>query len=201
MPEGPKVVVPDGRRCQLYYFTGKVMSSQKQKETQISSGSQYNTGTGQTVATVSSRTVDHHEFFLADSAGAERAFKTVNFDFPCRQGQTLSVMWTIAEGKNEGPFLAVRNHTTGERHDASQASVAEWMKEPYSWAVIGIALAIAIVLSLISGGLAFLFVVGIAIYGWWRKRSRANSAAKELLNGAGLRQLDSQLAPLKAFAA
>ena len=55
MPEGAKVVVPDGRRCQLYYFTGKVLSSQKQKETQISSGSQYNAGTGQTVATVSSR--------------------------------------------------------------------------------------------------------------------------------------------------
>jgi len=201
MPEGPKVVVPDGRRCQLYYFTGKVLSSQKQKETQISSGSQYNTGTGQTVATVSSRTVDHHEFFLADSAGTERAFKAVNFDFPCRQGQTMSVMWTIAEGKNEGPFLAVRNHNTGERHDASQASVAEWMTEPYSWAVIGIAIAIAVVLSFISGGLAFLFVVGIAIYGWWRKRSRAKSAAQELLNGAGLRQLDAQLAPLKAFAA
>ena len=54
MPEGPKTSVPDGRRCQLYYFTGKVLSSQKAKETQISSGSQYNTGTGQTVATVSS---------------------------------------------------------------------------------------------------------------------------------------------------
>ncbi len=199
MSEGPKVVVPDGRRCQLYYFTGKVLSSQKQKETQISSGSQYNAGTGQTVATVSSRTVNHHEFFLADASGTERAFKTVNFDFPCREGQTMSVMWSIAEGKNEGPFLAVRNHNTGERHDASQASVAAWMKEPYSWAVIGIAVAIAIVLSAISGGLAFLYVVGIAIYGAWRKWSRSNSAAKELLSGAGLRQLDSQLAPLKAF--
>jgi len=165
MPEGPKVVVPDGRRCQLYYFTGKVLSSRKQKETQISSSTQYH-GNNQAVTSVSSRTVDHHEFFLADTDGKERAFKAVNFDFPCREGQTLSVMWTIAEGKNEGPFLAVRNHNTGERHDASQASVVEWMKEPYSWAVIGIAVAIAIVLSFISGGLAFLFVVGIAIYGW-----------------------------------
>jgi len=201
MPEGPKVVVPDGRRCQLYYFTGKVLSSQKQKETQISSGSQYNAGSGQTVATVSSRTVDHHEFFLADASGTERAFKTVNFDFPCRQGQTLSVMWTIAEGKNEGPFLAVRNHNTGERHDASQASVAEWMKEPYSWAVIGIAAAIIVVLFMIYDSLGLLALIGLPIYGWWRKRSRANSAAKELLSGSGLQQLDAQLAPLKALAA
>ena len=36
----------------------------------------------------------------------------------------MSVMWTIAEGRKEGPFLAVRNHNTGERHDASQASVS-----------------------------------------------------------------------------
>ena len=201
MPEGQKVVVPDGRRCQLYYFTGKVTSSQKQKETQISSGSQYNAGTGQTVATVSSRTVDHHEFFLADSAGAEKAFKTVNFDFPCRQGQTMSVMWTIAEGKSEGPFLAVRNHNTGERHDASQASVASWMEEPYSWAVIGIAAAIIIVLLFINGTLGFLALIGIPVYGWWRKKSRAKAAAKALLGGSELQQLDSQLAPLKAFAA
>jgi hypothetical protein len=201
MSEGPKVVVPDGRRCQLYYFTGKVLSSKKQKETQISSGSQYNAGTGQTVATVSSRTVDHHEFFLADAAGAERAFKTVNFDFPCREGQTMSVMWTIAEGKNEGPFLAVRNHNTGERHDASQASVAEWMKEPYSWAVIGIAAAIIIVLLFINGTIGFLALIGVPIYGWWRKTSRAKAAAKALLGGDALRQLDQQLAPLKPFPA
>lgn len=201
MPEGQKVVVPDGRRCQLYYFTGKVTSSQKQKETQISSGSQYNAGTGQTVATVSSRTVDHHEFFLADSAGAEKAFKTVNFDFPCRQGQTMSVMWTIAEGKSEGPFLAVRNHNTGERHDASQASVASWMEEPYSWAVIGIAAAIIVVLLIINGTLGFLALIGLPVYGWWRKKSRAKAAAKALLGGSELQQLDSQLAPLKAFAA
>jgi hypothetical protein len=201
MPEGPKTSVPDGRRCQLYYFTGKVLSSQKAKETQISSGSQYNAGSGQTVATVSSRTVDHHEFFLADSAGAERAFKTVDFDFPCRQGQTMSVMWSIAEGKNEGPFLAVRNHNTGERHDASWRSVAAWMEEPYSWAVIGIAAAVIIVLMFINGGLGFLALIGIPIYGWWRKKSRAKAAAQSLLAGDALRQLDAQLAPLKPFAA
>ena len=74
------------------------------------------------------------------------------------------------------------------------------MKEPYSWGVIGVAAAIAFVLAMISGSLAFLFVVGIAIYGWWRKRSRANSAAKELLSGSALSQLDSQLTPLKPFA-
>src|SRR6185369_12487467 len=181
--------------------TGKVLSSKKQKETQISSGSQYNAGTGQTVATVSSRTVDHHEFFLADSAGTERAFKTVNFDFPCREGQTMSVMWTIAEGKNEGPFLAVRNHNTGERHDATQASVAAWMEEPYSWGVIGVAVAIIVVLFIVSGTLGFLALIGLPIYGWWRKKSRATAAAKSLLGGSALQGLDQQLAPLKAFAA
>jgi hypothetical protein len=199
MPEGPKIAVPDGRRCQLYYFTGKVLSSQKQKETQISSSTQFYNN--QAVNSVSSRTVDHHEFFLTDAAGKERAFRTVNFDFPCREGQTLSVMWTIEEGKNEGPFLAVRNHNTSERHDASQASVAQWMAEPYSWGVIGVAVAIIIVLFFVSGTLGFLALIGLPIYGWWRKKSRSESAAKALLNGDALRQLDQQLAPLKPFAA
>jgi hypothetical protein len=200
MPEGPKTAVPDGRNCQMYYFTGKVLASTKQKETQISSNTQYNHN-NQAVTSVSSRTVDHHEFFLADNAGKERAFKTVDFDFPCREGQTISVVWTIAEGKSEGPFLAVRNHNTGERHDASQASVAAWMEEPYSWGVIGVAAAIIIVLFFISGGLGFLALVGLPIYGWWRKKSRAKAAAKSLLGGSALQQLDQQLAPLKAFAA
>jgi hypothetical protein len=201
MPEGLKTAVPDGRNCQLYYFTGKVLSSKKQKETQISSNTQYQSFNNQSVTSVSSRTVDHHEFFLADKDGKERAFKTVDFDFPCREGQTMSVMWTIAEGKNEGPFLAVRNHNTGERHDASWSSVAAWMEEPYSWAVIGIAAAIIVVLFFISGGLGFLALIGLPIYGWWRKKSRAKAAAKSLLGSSALQQLDSQLAPLKPFAA
>jgi len=200
MPEGSKTTVPDGRSCQLYYFTGKVLSSKKQKETQISSTTQYH-GNNQATSSVSSRTVDHHEFFLADKDGKERAFKTVDFDFPCREGQTISVMWTIAEGKNEGPFLAVRNHNTGERHDASQASVAAWMEEPYSWGVIGIAIAIIVVLFIISGTLGFLALIGLPVYGWWRKKSRAKAAAKSLLGGSALQGLDQQLAPLKALAA
>jgi len=199
MPEGPKIAVPDGRHCQLYYFTGKVLSSNKQKETKINSNTQFHNN--QAYTSVSSRTVDHHEFFLADNAGKERAFKTVDFDFPCREGQTISVMWTIAEGKNEGPFLAVRNHNTGERHDASQASVAAWMEEPYSWGVIGVAVAIIVVLFIVSGTLGFLALIGLPIYGWWRKKSRATAAAKSLLGGSALQGLDQQLAPLKAFAA
>jgi len=201
MPEGPKIAVPDGRRCQLYYFTGKVMSTQKQKETQIRSSTQYQSFNNQSVTSVSSNTVDHHEFFLADNGGKERSFKTVNFDFPCREGQTLSVMWTIEEGKNEGPFLAVRNHNTGERHDASQSSVAQWMEEPYSWGVIGVAAAIIIVLLYTLTTLGVLALIGLPIYGWYRKKSRAKSAAKALLNGDALRQLDAQLAPLKPLAA
>jgi len=201
MPEGSKTVVPDGRSCQLYYFTGKVLSSHKQKETKISSSTQHQAFNNQSVTHVSSRTVDHHEFFLADQDGKERAFKTVDFDFPCREGQTMSVMWTIAEGKNEGPFLAVRNHNTGERHDASQASVATWMEEPYSWGVIGIAAAIIVVLFIVSGTLGFLALIGLPIFGVVRKKMRAKAAAKSLLGGSALQQLDQQLAPLKAFAA
>ena len=67
--------------------------------------------------------------------------------------------------------------------------------------LIGIAAAIIIVLLFINGTIGFLALIGIPIYGWWRKTSRAKAAAKALLGGDALRQLDQQLAPLKPFPA
>lgn len=75
------------------------------------------------------------------------------------------------------------------------------MEEPYRWGLIGIEAAIIVVLFYISGTLGFLALVGLPIYGWWRKKSRAKAAAKSLLGGSALQQLDQQLAPLRAFAA
>jgi hypothetical protein len=194
MPEGNSVVA-DGIRCQIYYFTGKVLSSQKQKETRVSS---QNYGTGnQAQVHVSSTTVDHHEFFMVDSAGKERSFKTVNFDFPCREGNTLTVVWAIAEGKNEGPFLEVHNHNTGERHVNSVSQIASWFSKP-AWMVWGLAFGAFLLVGLIiSWVLAFVALIGIPLY----FNFRAKKAAKELLASDGLRQLDSELAQVKPVAA
>ena len=193
MPNGPTVVV-DGKTCQLHYFTGKVLSSTKQKETQIHSRS-YGTQANSQVH-VGSTTVDHHEFFLADSAGKESAFKMVDFDFPCREGNTLSVVWAIPEGQQSGPYVEVRNHNTGERHLIDPKRIATWFRKPM-WMIWGIALGAAIVLVFISGWLALLAFFAPFIYFHFRARS----AAKALLVSSELRQLDSQLEQVKPVAA
>jgi hypothetical protein len=194
MPEGNSVVV-DGKRHQIYYFTGKVLASQKQKETQVHSQS-YGTQNNPQVS-VSSTTVDHHEFFLVDSAGKERSFKTVDFDFPCRDGQTLTVVWAIQEGAKDGPFIEVRNHNTGETHVNDFKQVSLWLKKP-AWMVWGSALGGMVLLwifTLYFTGL--LWVIAPPLY----FRYRARAAAKSLIASDGIRQLDSQLAQVKPAAA
>lgn len=193
MSEGASVVVDD-KPCRFYYFTGKVTSSNKQKETRIHS-QQGGTVNNPTVH-VSSSTVDHHEFFLIDAAGQERAFKMVDFDFPCREGQTLTVVWVIPEGVQEGPYLEVHNHNTGERHVIEPKRISYIFKKPW-WMVWGIAIGAGIVLSFLSGLLGFIAFIGVPIYFYMR----ASKAAKTLIASDGLRQLDAQLAQVKAVAA
>ena len=191
MPEGSTVVV-DGKPSKLYYFTGRVLSSQKQKETQVHSQS-YGTQHNPQVS-VSSTTVDHHEFFLADSAGKERAFKMVDFDFPCREGNTLSVVWVIPEAKTDGPYIEVHNHSTGERHLIEPKRIATWFRKPM-WMIWAIAIGGAIVIGLMNGFFGLIaFVVPFVYFTW-----RARNAAKELLASNELRELDSQLTQVKAI--
>ena len=131
-----------------------------------------------------------------DAAGKERAFKMVNFDFPCREGQTMTVIWVIPEGAEEGPYVEVHNHNTGERHVIEPKRISYLFKKPW-WMVWGMGLGAAIVLSFFSGFLAFIafFVPPIYFY------MRANKAAKTLIACDGLRQLDAELAQVKAVAA
>lgn len=194
MPEGTSVVV-DGKRHQIYYFTGKVLASQKQKETQVHSQS-YGTQNNPQVS-VSSTTVDHHEFFLADSTGKERSFKMVDFDFPCREGQTLTVVWSVQEGAKDGPFVEVHNHNTGETHLNDVKQVALWLKKP-GWMIWGSALGGMILLWILSFYFTgLLWVLAPPLY----FRYRARAAAKSLIASDGVRQLDSQLAQVKPVAA
>jgi hypothetical protein len=193
MSQGASVVVDD-KPCRFHYFTGKVTSSTKQKETRVHS-SQGGTVNSPTV-NVSSTTIDHHEFFLMDGGGKERAFKMVNFDFPCREGQTMTVIWVIPEGAEEGPYVEVHNHNTGERHVIEPKRISYLFKKPW-WLVWGMGLGAAIVLSFFSGFLAFIAFFVPPIY----FHLRANKAAKTLIACDGLRQLDAELAQVKAVAA
>lgn len=190
MPEGPSIVV-GGKRCQFHYFTGKVMSSQKQKETVVSSQT-YGTQNNPQVS-VSSTTVDHHEFFLMDDSGKEQSFKTVNLDFPCREGNIASVIWVIPEGAREGPYVEVCNHNTGERNVIDPKRIAFLFRQS-RWLKWGIGVGAWIVLSFLEWyilGFAALLAPFVYDYITSRKNARA------LLSSDAMRTLDEQLSRVR----
>lgn len=169
MPQGSSVSLV-GKKCNLHYFTGKVISTKKDKETQISSQSYGTQGNPQ--VHVSSTTVDHHEFFLRDEDGKERSFQLVNLDFPCREEQTVSVIWTIPEGEDFGPYIHVRNHNTVEYHQIHQNEIAYIYKKPW-WMVWGSCAVVSIALIPILGPV-FMFRV-LPPYFYFRYGSRQSA--------------------------
>jgi hypothetical protein len=194
MTAGPSVNV-DGKNVQLHYFTGKVMSSNKQKETKVSS---MTSGQGVNRQThVSSTTVDHHEFFLADAEGNEESFKLVNFDFPCREGHTLSVMWAIPDGKEGGPVFHVRNHNTSERHQIPAKQISDNFKKPW-WMVWGSMAATWLVIGWLIDPILGMFCILIPFF-YFRWRSR--KAAKTMMAGPEVQNLDSGFVQIKPLAA
>jgi hypothetical protein len=134
--------------------------------------------------------------FLVDSAGQERAFKLTNFDFPVREGQTLTVMWAIPEGADEGPFVAVRNHNTNELHKPDQKLLQYLFKKPW-WMHAGAVIAALIVGFIIHPFIGlFLWIAPLVYFGLKRK-----NAAIAMLGSDALRQMDGQVASLKPLAA
>lgn len=191
--QGPTVDV-DGTKTVLWYFTGKVLSSKKQKETQVSSQS-YGTQNNPQVH-VSSTTVDHHEMFLVDDKGKEESFQMVDFDFPCREGQTLTVVWAVPEGAGRGPFIHVRNHNTEESSQIAPNSIADIFRKP-GWMVWGGGVGLMIVTIPILGPFCIFAILISFFYFRWRSQK----AAKDLLGSKDLTLLDAELARVKPMAA
>ncbi len=191
--QGPTVDV-DGKKTVLWYFTGKVLSSKKQKETQISSrtlGTQNNPQVH-----VSSTTVDHHELFLIDDQGKEDSFQLVDFDFPCREGQTLTLVWAVPEGASRGPFIHEHNHNTSESHQVAPNNIADYFKKP-GWMVWGIGIGLVIVTIPILSVFCLFSVLISFFYFRWRSRK----AAKGLLASKELTLLEAEFARVKPLAA
>jgi len=193
MPQGPSVTV-DGKGFDLHYFTGKVISTRKDKETVVSSrtlGTQNNPQ-----VQISSTTHDHHEFFLQDETGKEQSFKTVDLDFPCREGQTVSVIWAIPKGTDFGPYIHVRNHNTEEYRQIGNVDIASHFKKPW-WMVWGSGVGLSIVLIPILGPVSMFGLLPPFFYFRWRSRK----SAKQFLASSELMGLDRQLAEVRPLAA
>lgn len=107
------------RSVTLYQFTGKVASASKNLETIVSGGggggySYQGTGSSAPVR-ITSTTVIHDQLFIVDKDGNERALQLQDFDLACRESNIVTAMWAIVEGKDNGPYFAIINHTTGSK--------------------------------------------------------------------------------------
>jgi hypothetical protein len=188
MAEAGTVVV-DGKRVTIYYQTGRVTATRKQKETQIHSNVQYHGN--QAVHSTSSSTVDHHELFIEDATGREHAFNIVDMDFPVREGNTVSVVWIIPEGAERGPFVQVLNHNTGSNTYVDTKSLMPlFAKKAMMW---GATIGGTIVGFAIFWPLGFAGMVGPYFY----FSRRARNAIKSMFQTREYAQLQSQLAQVK----
>ena len=61
----------------------------------------YYTG-GSAPTTISSTTVVHDQIFLTDSDGTEYTFQLQDFNVACREGNELTVIWSIKRGAQKG---------------------------------------------------------------------------------------------------
>jgi hypothetical protein len=89
----------------LYSFSGEVVGSGKRGDTTVSGG--YQSG-------ITSTTVVHDQLRLKDRNGKQRDFQLQDFDVACWEGDTLTILWAIQKGSNQGPYIAVHNHASSK---------------------------------------------------------------------------------------
>ncbi|MFT3824520.1 MAG: hypothetical protein QM731_11390 [Chitinophagaceae bacterium] len=107
-----------GKQHTLHHINGKVMQSGKNMETIVSGGGgggySYKGTGGSAPVSISSRTVVHDQLFLVDETGKEHAFQLQDFNVAAREGNDLTVIWAIKQGKDSGPYIVVHNKTVGQ---------------------------------------------------------------------------------------
>lgn len=109
-----------GRHYTVYTTKGIVNESGKNMETRVHGGggggySYQGTG-GSAPVSITSTTVVHDQIFLTDATGTEHSFQLQNFNVACREGNSISVVWAIKQGKKTGPYIVVVNHTTRQSY-------------------------------------------------------------------------------------
>lgn len=164
-----KRISVDGRELDLYWFTGKVLTTTKNLETQVhggGGGGYVSQGSGYSApVTISSTTTVHDQIFLAKSDGTEMAFQLHGFNVACRESNLVTVLWAIRPGEESGSYVLVYNHTTKDARFDDDA--IKRVVRPSVLACASIVLA-AIILSIWTESL--LFFVGIAAPVWWYAR-------------------------------
>lgn len=109
----------EGISLVLHSARGEVVGASKWSTTHVSGGGgggYVHQGSGySSTAPVTSTVTEHDQFFLRLSDGKEMPIRLENVQLAVRDGQDVSVLWGVPEGKEHGRYVAIINHTTGEQ--------------------------------------------------------------------------------------
>lgn len=100
---------------ELHSLSGIEEESGKKLETHVSGGAggaTYQGTSGTAPVTITSKTVIHEQLFLTIKEGKEQSLQLQDFDLACRKENEVTVYWGIKQGKTDGYYLAVKNHST-----------------------------------------------------------------------------------------
>jgi len=164
------------RVIDLHKFTGEVVDEKMWTTTQvISSGGNYNVGSGQhNPVSISSSSTTHDQFFLKDENGQEMAADLGGTGVAIRKGHRVTLIWGMVHGQERGPFLAVHNHSMGAPAYIDSAIQSLVGPTAPGWSVIAWFFSI---LGICFYGVGFIGVIVLVVMGRSRKRqARENSA-------------------------
>lgn len=157
----------------IYQFIGKVESTSKDRETHVhgggGGGAVRNGNGGSAPVRISSTTTVHDKFFLLnEETNVEKDVSLQNWDVSLREGHIVQVIWAIAPGKDEGPYVVVNNKNLN-KPVWSKSQIHMLTKSHYRKQFWG-SLAITILISFIFESFLIFLILGIASVLWWSKK-------------------------------
>ena len=103
-----------GKEIQFWEITGEVMSSSKHSETQVWSsgggGSVGPQGGYVAAATVHSKAITNHEFWLLTADGKEKVIQLKDVDIPIREGQKITLIAAQEKDSETAYYSVLVNH-------------------------------------------------------------------------------------------
>ena len=127
----------------LHHSTGVVEDSSKLGTTSVYSygGSMHVDSAGNVTATpasVGSSTTIHDQFFLRQANGHLQPIQLRHWNVAVANGHVVSAVWAIADGNASGPYVAIRNHSTGQtKSDFGEAfPIGDHVIDSWGWLVL-----------------------------------------------------------------
>jgi len=154
----------NGKLLEVHSVMGKVVGASKHLETKVhgsgGGGGTYN-GSGFTAPVhISSTTTTHDQIFLVDGSGTEHALRLQNWDLACRESHEMIATWIKKKGAQQGPYVAIRNITTGST-DYDDKALAK-LARPW-WPLLALPLPVLMQFS----GLSLMLAVAGLVTRWY----------------------------------